>query len=268
MFRYIFTRAFLLNVLAAAVLIAACIGGAYYYLKKFTRSDEIVEVPDLSEYDLVEAEAMMKNSRLSVVVIDSLYLPGMRGGQIVDQQPPAGAKVKPDRKIYLTIARYSVPKVMVPNVLDQGLPIAIAKLESYGFKIGSLKAQPAECKDCVISMSINGEALNPGDKLPKGSRIDLVIGEGKTGARTTVPLLSGLTVEEAKELLLMHNLNLGAVRYDDCSTSTDSATAQVYWQSNQPSEKISSGSSVYVYVSCDREKIPEVNLDSIKSLLR
>ena len=59
--------------------------------------------------------------KLDPEVIDSLYLPDTRGGVVVDQEPIKGSMVKTDRKIYLTIARYSSPMVKLPNVIGPNL---------------------------------------------------------------------------------------------------------------------------------------------------
>src|SRR5690606_2248155 len=114
-------------------------------------------------------------------VIDSLYLPDMRGGEVVDQQPPADSKVKKGRKIYLTIARYRAPMVKMPNIIDQTLPLALAKLSSYGLNVGEITYKPSECTDCVIEALINSKSVSSGKTINKGAKIDLVVGGGKSG---------------------------------------------------------------------------------------
>jgi len=47
-------------------------------------------------------------------------------------------------------------------------------------------------KDMVLEMRLNGKKLNPGDKVFKSSRIDLVLGDGKVSFdETMIDSISG-----------------------------------------------------------------------------
>jgi beta-lactam-binding protein with PASTA domain len=270
MLKAIFSKRFLMHLLLGLMLAIMAIAGAYFFLVNYTRQEAVVEVPALQGFDLFEAESALKNLKLQGVVVDSLYLPEQRGGEIVDQTPPSGANVKEHRKIYLTIARYNAPMVRVPDILDQTLALALAKLESYDVKINDLISKPSDCTDCVIGIEMEGKSLKPGDAINKGASIDLVVGEGATGERIPVPVLFGLSLDEAQALLNMDGLNIGATPYLDCENAEDSANARVYRQTPDPDagEKVPRGGSVDIYLTADMEKIPPVNLDSIKARLR
>lgn len=259
-----------MHLILGLLLSVAAIAGAYFFLLGYTRQEAVVEVPKLERFDLFEAETTLKSLNLEGVVVDSLYLPEKRGGEIVDQTPAAGSNVKEHRKIYLTIARYNAPMVRIPDILDQTLALALAKLESYDIKIDELISRSSECTDCVIGIEMNGKPLKPGDAINKGASIDLVVGEGATGERIPVPVLYGLSLDEAQTLLNLDGLNLGATPYLDCENAEDSANARVFKQTPDPDagERVPRGGSVDVYLSADLEKIPPVNLDSIKSRLR
>lgn len=270
MLKHLFSKRFSLNVILALVVIVATVLGSYYYLKFYTRQDRIVEVPDLSGYDIVEAESILDELTLEGIVVDSLYLPEHRGGEIVDQEPLANSTVKENRKIYLTIARYSSPMVKLPNIEDQTLPLALAKLSSYGIEVGEIINRPSECTDCVLEVQIGGNTIDPGAAITKGQRIDLVVGEGETGEAVSIPMVFGLNADEARTLLNRDGLNLGATVYIDCEDQDDSTRARIYRQTPDPdpNERISMGTSIDVYLSPEQDKLPDVNLDSIKSSLK
>jgi len=267
MLKLIFSKRFLLHLALALVVVVGAVGGAYYYLKIFTEQDSIVTVPSLEGYDAIEAEAVLKELSLEGIVIDSLYLADKRGGEIVDQEPIADSKVKKDRKIYLTIARYSTPMVKLPNIEDQGLALALAKLESYGFKVGELIPKPGGCSDCALGVQIKGKSIKPSTPLFKGQKVDLLVGEGATGEEVHIPMLYGLDAEEARQLANRDGLNIGATVYTDCEDAADSAMARIFRQSPEPdpNDRIQKGASINVYLTKDLTQLPEVNLDSIKA---
>jgi eukaryotic-like serine/threonine-protein kinase len=270
MLKFIFSKKFIVQSLLALLVVCVAIGGAYNYLISYTERDEVVEVPDLTGYDIFEAEVFLKDSRLEAKIIDSLYLPNKTGGEIVDQEPIPGSSVKTGRKIYLTIARYGAPMVKLPNIIDQTLPLAMAKLNSYDIKVDQIINRPSDCTDCVIGIEIKGKKVPVGTKLAKGSKINLLVGEGATGEKIPVPMLYGLTVDEAQKLLNLDGLNLGATPYLDCENAEDSSSARVFRQNPAPdgSAVISRGSSIDLYLTSDQSQMPNVNLDSIKALLK
>lgn len=253
----------------ALLVVALAFTGAYYFLLQYTKQEGVVEVPSLIGYDMFEAETILKDLSLEGLVVDSLYLPKKRGGEIVDQEPIEGSAVKQNRKIYLTIARYNAPMVRIPDVLNQTLALAVAKLESFDLKINKLINRPSDCTDCVVGLERNGKKISPGAPVEKGAAIDLIIGEGATGEKIPIPMLFGLSLDEAQHLLNKEGLNIGATPYLDCETAEDSAKAKVFRQLPEPNQnaKISRGSSIDVYLSPDETKMPPVNLDSIRSQL-
>jgi beta-lactam-binding protein with PASTA domain len=267
MLKLIFTRKFLLHGATALLVFCLALTGAYFFLLNYTRQDAIVEVPDLHGYDIVEAESVLKELSLEGLVIDSLYLPGKRKGEVVDQQPIPGSSIKQHRKIYLTITRFSSPMVKLPNILDQTLPLVIAKLNSYGIEVGEIMYKPSECTDCVLGASIRGKSVKIGAPLSKGQRVDLIVGAGASSERISIPIVYGLSAGEAEKLLAIEGLNLGATVYLDCETSADSASAKIFRQTPapEPANKIARGASIDVYLSNDLSKIPPVSVDSLKA---
>jgi beta-lactam-binding protein with PASTA domain len=270
MIQFLLSKKFAVQALMALLVACIAIGSAYFYLITYTEQDQVVKVPDLTGYDMYEAEVFLKESRLEAKIIDSLYLPAKKGGEIVDQEPIPGSSVKTGRKIYLTIARYEAPMVKLPNIIDQTIPLAMAKLNSYDIKVDQIIHRPSDCTDCVIGIEIKGKKVAVGAKLAKGSKINLVVGEGATGEKIAVPMLYGLTVDEAQKLLNLDGLNIGATPYLDCETAEDSLNAHVFRQNPAPEgfAVISRGSSIDLYLTSDQSQVPDVNLDSIKALLK
>ena len=270
MIQFIFSKKFLIQLAIAIAIILVVMTGAYYYLKHYTRQADALELINLEGYDIVEAEAILQNIDLKPVLIDSQYLPEKKGGEIVDQEPIAGSMVKKERKIYLTIARYSSPMVKLPNVIDQTLPLAMAKLSSFDIQIGDLRYKSSDCTNCVLAVEVDGEEVEIGSNLVKGQEVNLVVGEGETGEMVAVPLLIGLSINEAQILLNRTGLNLGATPCPDCETEQDSLAAKIYRHVPRHADgsHLNLGGSIDVYLTSDESKIPEVNVDSTKAQIQ
>ena len=63
---------------------------------------------------------------------------------------------------------------------------AVATLQSVGLAVGRVTYVNNIGKDMVLEMQHDGKPVQPGDKLIKTSRIDLVCGNGLE-ARDTIP---------------------------------------------------------------------------------
>ncbi|MFN9115897.1 MAG: PASTA domain-containing protein, partial [Bacteroidota bacterium] len=104
------------------------------------------------------------------------------------------SKVKEDRKIYIKINSSGFTTVKIPNLIEKTYRQAIPTLKALGLAEGSITYKPYLGKDMVLEMRCNGKKLNPGDKVFKSSKIDLVLGDGKVGFDETV--LDSLTTTE------------------------------------------------------------------------
>ena len=112
-----------LNILAAIVLVAVVCFVVFLRLDVYTRHGEAVEVPNLTGLYVEEAELLLKDSNLSYEIIDSVYIRSRRGGEIAEQAPAAGTKVKKNRKIYITVNSKQRKMVMVPNLVGESAPV-------------------------------------------------------------------------------------------------------------------------------------------------
>lgn len=270
MLRFVFSKTFLIQVVLAVVFITLVIIGAYFFLINYAKTGEAVSVPALENLDIIEADAELKQLELNVEIIDSIYQQDKRGGIVVDQNPVEGSMVKKGRKIYLTISRYDIPTVEVPNVLNQTTAIAISKLTRRGFKIGELTSKSDPCDGCAIGLEFDGKTVDVGSKIPSGSTVNIIVGQQNDGAISLVPALYGLTKDEATALLHQHELNRGAYVYDleSVKSEGDSLAARVYSQSIAPSENAKVGTPINISLTIDMAKIPEANLDSIKASIQ
>ncbi len=187
-------------------------------------------------------------------VIDSLYKPEARPGQILAQDPLPKTRIKKGRKVYLTIASSTAPQVPFPKV--EGLPYEQAHRllsESYGFTIGEVLTVAGEIPDLVVEARYQGEKLMAGSLVPRYSRIDLVITRGQT--QDKVPLISvvGLSLQEAMARLAQVGLGIGQIRYKPNPRFPAGTVFQQYPQ-KAPGDSLARGYPIDLFVSGEPPK--------------
>ena len=169
---------FWLNLLAMAGVAVLLLWGVLRGLDAYTRHGEAQVVPDVNEQTVMQAEEIFKRSGLVAVVADSNYVSSKPAGVVLDQSPSPGQRVKKGRMIYLTINTYSIPLVNVPDVADNSsVRQAEAKLIAAGFKLAEVEWQAGE-KDWVYGVKYKMRELMPGEKVPRGAELSLMVGDG------------------------------------------------------------------------------------------
>jgi beta-lactam-binding protein with PASTA domain len=162
------------------------------------------------------------------MVVDSTYDDSKPPLSVLDQNPLKGAKVKKHRKVYITLNASQPPSVKIPNVMDNSRRQAELILNSWGLHVGSFIYIPDMAKDAVLGIQMKGKEVKAGTVVPKGSVIDLVLGDGFGNQITEVPPLIGLTVIEARAVLEAVHLNLGPIEAD--GPINDTMKAYIYNQ--------------------------------------
>lgn len=150
-------------------------------------------------------------------------------GLVIEQDPEQGFHVKSGRTIYLTIITQVAPEVAFPLIKEKTLIEATAILRNHNLRIGDTSYVADIARDIVLDAQFAGQSIRNGRMIPKGSRIDLVLGNGLGANEVEIPNLIGLPLNEAKFALIGAGLGLGTVTYDP--NVIDTATAVISVQS-------------------------------------
>lgn len=207
-----------LGIIAAATFILI-LSFFFIYLPWATNHGEEIQTPDLKNMNVDEAESLLSQSNLDYEISDSIFVSGAKPLTVHSQYPKAGELVKKGRKITLTIITDNPPKISLPDVVGRSKESASNLLKSMGIGIESVEFIPAIEKNTVLSFKYEGREMNYGDKLPKGSKITLVVGDGFGNTEMTVPDLTGMNIDEATILISGSSLNLGSILYEDASNA-------------------------------------------------
>ena len=143
------------------------------FLNIYTRHGKEIELADYTNKSLKD----IQDEKVDIIVIDSIFNEDLPPLTIVNQYPEPGIKVKPGRKVYVTVVSNSYEKVPLPDLTDITLRAATLQLQAYGFQIGKIEEVPS-IGQTVIAVKQNGREITWGTLLKKGSVVDLVIGSG------------------------------------------------------------------------------------------
>lgn len=247
----------LFHLLGVVAVFTIFIIGGIIFLNSYTQHGQTITVPDLNGKKISEVQRILANRDLQYFVADSSYSDRVMPLTVIDQNPKPGSKVKEERTIYLTINSLTPPKVKMPDLKDASLKQAQLELESLGLKLGKLTYKPDLALNAVLGQTINGRPVEPGSQVPKGTRIDLIVGDGLGQTEIDIPNLVGLTVDEAKFVLDGVGLNMGAIVADNTADASD-RTAFVYSQLPSPEDPIKTikqGEPIDIFITMDRSKI-------------
>lgn len=252
---------FLLINIAAAIIIIIIIGFIVLSrLDNYTRHGESIIVPSFENLTPAEAEQVAEHNNLRTTVIDSLFDETAQPGVILEQYPSSGAKVKESRLIHLTVNARSPEKIVFPNLKNSAFRQTLQTLESRGFKIGRISFEESEFKNLVLNLKQKDQDIEAGALLPKGSVIDIVLGNGNADNVITVPRLTGKNLNEAISLAHQGYMNIGDIVPDaSIQNKSDWPSALVYQQTPGVTGVVEAGTPVNLYITLQKNKITSID---------
>lgn len=209
------TFADLLKHIAIILVVVFLLAGFFFYvyLPGTTNHGETISVPKITGMTLPEIEDYLDDKDLRYFVSDSSYNPGIKPFVILTQDPAPGAKVKENRKIYISVNMKNPPIIKMPKLIDGSLKNAQMILKSYDLMVGEIKYVPDLAQNAVLKQFVKGKEIKPGDPVAKGSTVDLVVGDGEGNTEFDVPNVVGMPVDEASVLLVGQGLQIGSINY-------------------------------------------------------
>lgn len=168
-----------LNILAMIIITLLLCLGLKYGLDLYTHHGQTVEVPSIIHKSYNEAEEMLEQVHLDVIVSDTDYVKALPPDCVLEQSPLAGDIVKPGRVVYIKINASHTPRRPLPDVIDNSsLRDAQSKLSAMGFLLGDPEYIPGE-KEWVYGIKCQGRQLSVGDKVSIEDQITLQVGDGR-----------------------------------------------------------------------------------------
>lgn len=180
--QFLKSKAFFKQVAIALAIVLVVVFLLLQWLSFTTDHGEAIPVPDLHKMTVEKATETLDAVDLEAVVLDTVefnakYPPYT----ITEQDPLPKVDVKDGRKIYVKVNSGGYSAIILPDLIQKTYRQAVPTLNGVGLQEGAKTYVPYLAKDVVLEMKQNGKKLKAGDKVTKASKIDLVLGDGKTG---------------------------------------------------------------------------------------
>ena len=131
-----------------------------------------VEVEDVRGMVASEATAVLAAQGLNMEVIDSTYSDKVPFGTIVEQDPRPKSHAKEGRLVYVTVNATTKRMVTMPDLQDISYRQAETTLRAMGLRVDTTyDYKPSAFRDLVLEVKSKGETVQPGEKLPVGTRV-------------------------------------------------------------------------------------------------
>lgn len=253
-----------MNLLVALALIFLLGFLFFQSLGWLTHHGESLRVPSVTGKRVDSAVDLLKKQGFDVILIDSLYNDSLPLNTVKKQLPDPGATVKVNRTVFLNVNPVNLPMVEMPNLDGLSFRFAVDKLNKNHLILGDTTNKPNFMKGSVLDQQYNGQKIAFGTKVRWGSKIDLIIGGGLEAIKIPVPDLTGMTVEEAKELLKDKGILLAAIL--STGNISDTASAFVFRQNpevndyNSTPNYIQPGQTMDIWIQPERPVIDTLKI--------
>lgn len=192
----------------------------YIYLPLTTNHGETLTVPDVRGVTLDELEDYLESRNLRYeVTADSGFSATERPLAVLKQFPLPNSKVKENRKIYVTLNSEKAPLIRMPKLTEGSVKNATLILQTYDLALGEIIYVPDPYLNYILKQQIDGREVMEGERIPKGSKIDLVAGDGLGQQNLESPALIGHDLESAKVAIIGSGLKIGEITHETTNTA-------------------------------------------------
>jgi beta-lactam-binding protein with PASTA domain len=242
---YLRTKTFRKNLIIAAGSILFFLIIIFYSLGFYTHHGEGLPVPKLKGLSIEKAIELLEEKGLRYQINDSIYLIDQPPGMVVEQDPDPNTNVKSNRTIYLIITR-DAPNIKFPDIQGRTFLEVRSILNNYQLKVGDTTYRSDVAKDVILEALFGGNIITKGQSIPKGSSINLVLGDGLGASEVDIPNLLGLDLSEARMALLGSSLTLGTVSLEGVRDTANARVIKQFPAISDTLNKVSIGTPIDV----------------------
>ncbi len=197
-----------------ALALVLFFGFFFVYLPWSTHHGETIKVPNLKGLNMEQMEDLLDDNNLTYEISDCTFTADKPPLTILSQYPLPNALVKSGRKVYITINSETPPMIKMPAVIGLSVRSAEQQLIIAGLRKGLVREINDPRVKEVIEIQVNGRKVEPGASIPKGTMVDLFIGNGTADVEIEMPDLTGKPLDEVNIILAGMNLKVGKVTYE------------------------------------------------------
>ena len=210
------SNAYLWRGLGLFVIVVALVVALFNFLlmPSYTRHGVSVTVPDVLDESYDSAASVLEERGLRPEQI-VLRKPNLERNVVIDQNPSPNSRVKPGRRVYLTVNSGDTTTVLVPGVEGFSVREARNRINIQGLAVRDI------LPDSIPSLhanTITRQSPERGSRVDPGAEVTLWYSTGLGDRQVLVPDVVGMNVEGAGGFLLEKRLRsvvIGDVAADD-----------------------------------------------------
>lgn len=217
---YLTSSLILKQILLLLVSLGLLIFVTQFLLKFYTNHGQKIPLPNFIGKSISEAKDLAAKDDFIMVVSDSIFVVGQKGGIIREQNPKPSSFVKSGRKIYVTITKYGKEQIKVgdlPSLYGNAFEQKKTELQYRNIKciIKDYKYDPGE-PNHILEVYYNNELIISGDVFLKdvlveiGSTLECIVSK-RDGGDVVIPDLRCKNLEEVLFLLQSNKLQVGEI---------------------------------------------------------
>jgi beta-lactam-binding protein with PASTA domain len=244
------------NVLVGVILAIYIFMNFLFSLNEITHHEESKKVPLVVGKSYEEAKEILDKAGFDIEIQDSIYVDTVKPMKVLKQVPESEEVVKVNRKVYLTINRAVPPMVDMPNLVGYSFRNAEMTLKNNNLRLGDTTFKPDFARNAVLEQWYKGATITTGTKIRMGSTISLVLGDGVGNREFSVPVITGMTFCDAKEILEANGIVIGSIVGN--SDIKDTCSAWIYKQNPERFDeekrilRIRSGQTMDVWLQLEK----------------
>lgn len=207
----------------------------------YVKHAELTKVPNVTGMNFLDAKRVLEDSGLDVKQGDVRYDENKPIGLVLDQAPAMDQMVKKGRRVYLTVCG-GEQLVEVPRLVGKSERDARFTLVQRNLTPGDIvrKFTAEQPEDFVLS-----QIIQPGSKVKKGTKVDLIVSNGPVVGDIVIPDLIGKKLPDAQKIILEKKLKSGKITYQ----SSDLPAGQIIDQYPKKDKSAKENTPVDLFVA-------------------
>ncbi len=188
---------------------AALVALNFLVLPSLVHRNQVVAMPDLRHMDLASAQEDVKKIDLAIQVTSKRPHPSLPEGQILDQNPAPGARIRGGRVVKVVLSS-GHPTGKLPALIGLTPVQAEVTLQRENYRQGRVVRMPklSTTQPVVAFQSPQAET-----QLAKGRSVSLVIAEPSSPPKMRLPDLTGMPLFQVRQMISRAGLVLIPVQY-------------------------------------------------------
>ena len=254
-----------LAIIIGCILVFSIAMGGTYLALTLGRAEE-VQVPDLKNLTLEQAQSKVNELKLNLEVQEEKYDLEIPEGQIIEQDPAyqENYKIKEGTTIKVIVSKGQEIVKIPTDVEGKPRDEAMQSLKDVGLEVTAKEENNDEIqKDCVIRIeNEQGEKLSGNEEIPAGTTIVMYVSMGIE--QVSVPDLYGKTESQAKS-----DLTNAKLKWKSTEKTSDSSKPNgvVINQSISSGSMVDKGTEITITINeFDEVKTGTINVN-VKSVL-